>query len=91
MYCKTPIPGFGRERESSFMDDDPRSDDPVAEDFQPMPGWVKALMVAGLVAAGVIVVVLVAGQGDHGPGRHTPGGAPTEMESPGHAPLPDRA
>ena len=33
----------------------------------PMPGWVKAFVVAGLILASLVVVMMVTG---HRPGRH---------------------
>jgi hypothetical protein len=33
----------------------------------PVPGWVKAFVVAGLILASLAVVMMVTG---HGPGRH---------------------
>ena len=36
------------------------------------PGWVKWLVIAGLVAVLVVTIALLAG-GEHGPGRHLSG------------------
>jgi hypothetical protein len=47
------------------------------------PRWVK---VSGLVAIVVIVlfvVVTLVGGGEHGPGRHTPGGGSNTTDGPG--------
>lgn len=59
--------------------------DPVPDNQHSMPRWVK---VSGIVAIVVIVVVVAAmalSGGDHGPGRHLPGGDDTPA---GHTPPP---
>jgi hypothetical protein len=38
-----------------------------------MPRWVKVFIVVGLLAAAVVLVVLLAGPGGHGPSRHSAG------------------
>lgn len=52
-----------------------------------IPRWMKvsAITVGVLVLAAVVVLLVVGG--DHGPGRHTPGSGPAEVEAPGrHTP-----
>lgn len=39
----------------------------------PRPTWVKVALVLALVVFAAIVVIAIAG-GEHGPGRHLPGG-----------------
>jgi hypothetical protein len=39
----------------------------------PRPTWVKVSLIVAVVVIGVVVVMAIAG-GDHGPGRHLPGG-----------------
>lgn len=50
----------------------------------PRPVWVKLFFIVVLVVVVVVVVMAIAG-GDHGPGRHLPGGGdhtpPTEHNS----------
>ncbi|MBW3602093.1 MAG: hypothetical protein KY434_05270 [Actinobacteria bacterium] len=41
-----------------------------------MPGWVKGFILAGILAAVLLIVTFVAG-GGHGPSRHLSGGAGT--------------
>lgn len=36
------------------------------------PRWVKVLGIIALVLIAVVVVVMIAGGGEHGPGRHLP-------------------
>ena len=38
------------------------------------PRWVKVFGLIALVAVVLFVVVMLVGGGEHGPGRHTPGG-----------------
>ena len=38
------------------------------------PTWVKVLVVAAGVAVALIVVIAILSGGEHGPGRHLPGG-----------------
>jgi hypothetical protein len=38
------------------------------------PRWVKVFALIALVAVVLFVVVTLVGGGEHGPGRHTPGG-----------------
>lgn len=55
------------------------------------PRWVKVSALLGLAAAVVVVVLLLAGGGlgEHGPGRHVPGGDTTGVGGPdGHGPPP---
>lgn len=42
------------------------------EDLHSTPGWVKVFGIVAAVLAALIVVVLFAGGGRHGPGRHMP-------------------
>ena len=42
--------------------------------YAPRPGWVKWLVIAGLVAVLVAALALLSG-GEHGPGRHLSGAA----------------
>ncbi|MGH2753356.1 MAG: hypothetical protein ACRDLB_02885 [Actinomycetota bacterium] len=50
----------------------------------PRPGWVKVSIIVVLVVVAVVIVMAIAG-GEHGPGRHFPGGgdhtAPVEHNS----------
>ena len=39
----------------------------------PRPGWVKALGIALVVVVAVVIAMAISG-GEHGPGRHLPGG-----------------
>jgi hypothetical protein len=41
-------------------------------DLAGTPRWVKVFGAIALVVILVFVVLLLTGQGDHGPGRHTP-------------------
>jgi len=51
-----------------------------------MPGWVRGLVVVGIVVA-VLVAVAILVDGGHGPSRHVPGGTTGEVYSPaGHIP-----
>ena len=69
------------------------SDDELADVRDPqghggMPRWVKVMgIVALLVVVAVVVLMAVAG-GDHGPGRHLPGGDKSTPTSAGHTPPP---
>jgi hypothetical protein len=49
------------------------------------PRWVKALGLAAVVVVALFVILQLTGLGgEHGPGRHTPGGgANTTVETPG--------
>ena len=48
------------------------------------PRWVKVFGVIALVLVAVVVVVAVVGGGEHGPGRHMPGGgSDTPSDTPG--------
>jgi hypothetical protein len=38
------------------------------------PRWVKISGITALVLIAAVVIMVVAGTGNHGPGRHTPGG-----------------
>lgn len=53
-----------------------------------LAGWQKSLGIIGLAV--VLVLVILLATGDHGPGRHAPGGSqeqPTDVEDgPGHDP-----
>ena len=40
----------------------------------PRPGWVKVSLIVGAVVLGVVVLAMVLSGGEHGPGRHLPGG-----------------
>lgn len=40
----------------------------------PRPGWVKVLGIVAAVLIVVVVALAIFGGGDHGPGRHLPGG-----------------
>ena len=42
-----------------------------------MPGWVRAVVAAGIIAAAIIVTAMLVSGADHGPGRHEPD-APAE-------------
>lgn len=54
-------------------------DGPDGTDEHRMPGWVKGFVVAGIVLVVLVVVALVFG-GEHGPGRHLPGGGDAEVD-----------
>lgn len=41
------------------------------EDSTGTPRWVKVFGITALVVVGLLVVVLIAGRGGHGPGRHS--------------------
>ena len=43
----------------------------------PTPRWVKVFGLIALVVVVLFVVVMLIGGGEHGPGRHTPGGSDT--------------
>lgn len=48
----------------------------LPEDPRPYTGpprWVKVFGIVALVVVGLLVVLLLAGGGEHGPGRHTGG------------------
>jgi hypothetical protein len=68
-----------------MADSDPRVDPASTGTPGPPPArprWVKTFaIVAGIVIVIVIVVMIISG-GEHGPGRHLPGGDDRE----GHAP-----
>lgn len=58
---------------------DPTS--PPGSQPPPRPRWVKvSAIIAAVLIVGVVLVMALAG-GDHGPGRHTPGG-----DDAGHTP-----
>jgi ABC-type transporter Mla subunit MlaD len=40
------------------------------------PRWVKVFGIIALVVVVLFVVMIIAGRGDHGPGRHTGGDIP---------------
>jgi hypothetical protein len=40
------------------------------------PRWVKVFGIIALVVVVLLVVMIIAGRGDHGPGRHTGGNTP---------------
>ena len=45
---------------------------PEKADRQRMPGWVRVLVVVGVIAVAIIVTAMLVGGNDHGPGRHQP-------------------
>ena len=47
---------------------------PDRESLTGTPRWVKVFGVIALVVVVLFVVVMLIGGGEHGPGRHTPGG-----------------
>ena len=53
------------------MPDDATGQDPGTPGT---PRWVKVSAAVVLVVVALAVVLLVAGRGDHGPGRHAPSG-----------------
>lgn len=56
--------------------------DPAPEQPPDRPKWVKASLVVTLIVAAVVVLIVILSGGEHGPGRHLPGG-----DGPGnHAP-----
>ena len=58
---------------------DPGNDTDMRSDGEGMPRWVKAFAIIAIVVALLVIVVMVALGGEHGPARHTsssdPGGA----------------
>ena len=42
----------------------------MADSYPGTPRWVKILGLGALALAFLVVIVLIAGGGDHGPGRH---------------------
>jgi hypothetical protein len=51
-------------------------------DLPPYPGtprWVKVFGVIGLVLVLLVVIMMIIGPGDHGPGRHTLPSSVTEQ------------
>lgn len=50
------------------------------------PRWVKVSAVIALLVLVLFVVVLLVGGGEHGPGRHSPGGSDTPTEHTGPPP-----
>jgi hypothetical protein len=48
----------------------------------PIPPWVKAFGLIALVVAVLVVLMIVAGGGEHGPSRHLPGGGNPEGHTP---------
>lgn len=72
------------------MADQPRSPD-MRDDTEPGPGaerdsgtprWVKVFGIIGIAVIALIVVLMFAGGGQHGPGRHVPGGDTSGVEEP---------
>jgi hypothetical protein len=59
-----------------------------------VPRWVKVLAIIAVVVALAVVVVMKLSGGQHGPGRHLPGGSGGEAPAPtvpgggGHTPPP---
>jgi hypothetical protein len=59
-----------------------------------VPRWVKVLAIIAVVVAVAVVVVMKISGGQHGPGRHLPGGSGVEAPAPtvpgggGHTPPP---
>ena len=50
------------------------------------PRWVKTSAVVALVVAVIIVIVMLLSGGEHGPGRHSGGEAPTAPVAEEHVP-----
>ncbi|MBW3663924.1 MAG: hypothetical protein KY469_12555 [Actinobacteria bacterium] len=68
------------------LDSQPPDDRAQDQDDHRMPTWVKVFLAASLIAVVLVVVLLALAGGDHGPGRHLPGGE-AEIETPaGHTP-----
>jgi hypothetical protein len=38
------------------------------------PRWVKVLVIVAVLVVGLVIVIAIASGGEHGPGRHLPGG-----------------
>ena len=53
-----------------------------------MPRWVKVFGIVALLVVVAVVVLMAVGGGDHGPGRHLPGGDTNTPTSAGHTPPP---
>lgn len=57
-----------------------------------VPRWVKVLAIIAVVVALAVIVVMKISGGQHGPGRHLPGGssgeAPATVPGGGHTPPP---
>lgn len=48
--------------------------DPAQSQPPGRPTWVKTLVIAAAVLVAIVVVVAIVSGGEHGPGRHVPGG-----------------
>jgi len=81
VYCKT---GFGRSVRETIRNEERHMADPTGSpdggsEHDPArpagtPAWVKVFAVIAVVLIAMLGVMLLSG-GDHGPGRHTSGGA----------------
>jgi hypothetical protein len=56
--------------------------DPDRESTAGMPRWVKVSGTIAIVLAVLVVIVLLASGGEHGPGRHLPGSEPPGGHTP---------
>jgi hypothetical protein len=69
------------------------SDVPHVPETKPRtPRWVKVMVIAAIIVAVLVVVVMKISGGQHGPGRHLPGGggepSPAVTEGGRHTPPP---
>ena len=63
---------------------DPEARDHTAGSSTGAPRWVKVFGIIAVVVVVLVVVLFVFGGGEHGPGRHAPGGgSDTTLETPG--------
>lgn len=54
-----------------------------------MPGWVRALLIVGVLLLVFVAFGVALGRGEHGPSRHLPGGGQGQVEpnaGEGHGP-----
>ena len=57
------------------MDEQPRADTAAEPEVDPgTPRWVKVVGVVTVLLIAAVALVLLLGGGEHGPGRHAPGG-----------------
>jgi hypothetical protein len=71
--------------EDTHMADTTTGDDTRVRPGREYPGtprWVKVLGIVTLVLVLLAIIVMVAGGGNHGPGRHIPSGGADGLTSP---------